>query len=79
MAIPPKRPKHTDKAALVKSLKNIYDGFEVKDLTWDEFRNQMLELYDPKKMFDDLGDMELKKARERMNRIRIDNAIGAKK
>ena len=67
------RPK-TEKE-LVRNLKIIYDSFPVKDLTWDEFRNQMVDLYDPNKMFNDLGDIELKRAREKMNRIRINKAI----
>lgn len=53
----------------------IYDSFEVKDLTWDEFRIQMLDLNDPKKMMSDLSDIELQKARERLNRMRINKAV----
>lgn len=67
------RPK--DKQEYIRNLKVIYESFEVKDLTWDEFRNQMLNLNDPKKMFDDLGDIQLKKAREQMNRMRIQGAV----
>ena len=71
------RPKN--KAEFVRNLKRIYDSFEVKDLTWNQFRQQMLDLHDPKKMFKDLGNIELSKARERLNRIRIDNATGKRK
>lgn len=67
------RPK--DKQELIANLKTIYDSFSVKNLTWDEFRRQMLELYDPNKMFNDLSDIELKRAREKMNRMRINKAI----
>ena len=38
----------TTKEEYIKRLKIIYDGFDDKNLTWDEFRNQMLELEDPK-------------------------------
>ena len=56
----------------------IWEGFEVKDLTKEEFIRQMLELYDPKKMMDDLGDIELKKGREKLNKMRIENALKGK-
>ena len=70
-------PRPKTRAEIVKNLRVIYDSFEVKDLTWDEFRNQMLNLQDPKKMMSDLGDIELQKARERMNRLRIDNRVAS--
>lgn len=38
----------TTKAEYVRRLKRIYDNLDVKDLTWDEFRNQALELEDPR-------------------------------
>ena len=71
------RPKKS-KEETVKNLKIIWDSFgpEGQNLTWPEFMNQMLELQDPKKMFSDLDDMQLAKARERMNRMRIEKAIG---
>ena len=71
------KPKNT--IEYIQRLKIIYDSFEVKDLSWDAFRKQMLELSDPKKMMSDLGDMELKKARERLNRIRVDKAVAGKR
>ncbi len=64
------RPKTQEE--IVRNLRVIYDSFDNKDLTWDEFRNQMLELFDPKKAMTDLGDIQLRKAREKMNRMRID-------
>lgn len=39
------RPKTREE--YIKRLKVIYDGFSVKDLTWEEFRNQALELENP--------------------------------
>ena len=39
------RPK--TKAEYVQNLRRIYDNFDNKDLTWEEFRNEMLELEDP--------------------------------
>lgn len=68
-------PRPKTQAEYIRNLKRIYDSFEVKDLTWDEFRNQMLDLQDPKKMMDDLGDIELRKARERLNRMRVKKAM----
>jgi len=32
----------------VRRLRRLYDNFAVKDLTWEQFRNEMLELQDPK-------------------------------
>lgn len=72
-------PRPKTKEEYIRNLKAIYDSFEIKDLSWDEFRNQMLDLQDPKKMMDDLGDIELIKARERLNRMRINNAMKVKK
>ena len=65
-----------DGTALKKRFATIWENFEVQDLTKEEFIRQMLELYDPKKMMSDLGDIELKKGRERLNKIRIDNVTG---
>ena len=67
------RPKTQEE--FIRNLRVIYDSFEVKDLTWDEFRNQMLDLNNPKKMMSDLDDIELQKARERLNRMRINKAV----
>ena len=41
-------PRPKTKEEFVRNLRRTYDNFEVKDLSWDEFRNQMLELSDPK-------------------------------
>ena len=73
---PPKRNRPKNKAEQIERLKMIYASFEVKDLTQDEFIRQMLDLSDPKKAFEDLGDIQLKKAREQLNRMRIQNAMG---
>ncbi len=70
------RPK--DKAEYIRRLRIIYDSFEIKDLTFDSFRNQMLDITDPSKIMDDLGDVQLKKARQRLNKMRIDRATGGK-
>lgn len=75
MPRPNQRPQ--SKREYVQRLKAIYDSFEVKDLTWPEFRNQMLDLSDSKKMMSDLGDIQLKKARERLNKMRINKALHA--
>lgn len=66
------RPKTEEE--FVQNLKRIYESFEVKDLTLPEFIRQMKDLMDPNKIFDDLGDIELQKARARMTKIRIDRA-----
>ncbi len=55
------RPK--TRAEFVQRLKRIYDSFPDKDLTWDEFRNQMLELWDPKKVAEMRSEERMKDAR----------------
>ena len=66
------RPKTEDE--FVQNLKRIWESFEVKDLTLPEFIRQMKDLHDPTKMFEDLGEIELAKARARMTKMRIDRA-----
>lgn len=67
------RPK--DENEFIKRMKVIYTSFDIKDLSESEFIRQMIELMDPKKIMSDLGDIELKRAREKLNRMRIDKAI----
>lgn len=67
------RPKN--KQEFIENLKTIYASFETKDLTQSEFIKQMLDLNDPKKIMTDLNDIQLKKAREQMNRMRIQKAV----
>lgn len=68
-------PRPKNEAEYVERLKVIYASFETKDLILEEFIRQMLELSDPKKVMEDLGDIELRKARERLNRMRIKKVI----
>ncbi len=68
-------PRPKTKEQIVKNLKAIYASFDKKDLTEAEFIRQMLDLQDPKKMTSDLSDMELKLARERLVRMKIDRAV----
>ena len=68
-------PRPETREQYIQNLKRIYNSFEVKDLTQGEFIRQMLDLNDPKKIMDDLGDMQLQKARERMSKIRINKAL----
>lgn len=67
------RPKN--KQEYIKNLKTIYASFEIKDLTQGEFIRQMSDLHNPNKIVSDLGDVELKCAREKLNRMRINKAI----
>ncbi len=55
------RPK--TKAEYVQRLKKTYDSFPDKDLTWDEFRNQMLELMDTKAVARMRSEERMKDAR----------------
>ncbi len=71
------KPKPKTEEEFVRKLRIAYDGFppEGKNLTWDEFRNQALALVDPQNCMDDLGDLQLIKARQRMNKMRIDRGL----
>ncbi len=55
-------------------IKAIYDSTN-KDMPFAKFRQELKDVMDPDKMVKDLGDIELRKARERMNRMRIDNTM----
>jgi len=59
----------------------IYNKFppEGRDLTREEFRKEMKALVDPIKMQQDLTNIEILKARERTNRIRIDRSLKRRK
>lgn len=65
------RPKELTEPAI----RALYDSFEEKDMPYAQFRKELIDLCDPNKMFDDLSDIELRKARERMNKLRIKNAL----
>ena len=56
------------------AIKKVWDGFgpEGQNMSFSEFRREMKALSDPAKIQRDLADIELLKARERSNRIRID-------
>jgi len=58
-----------------KQLRQIYNKFDVKDMSFTDFAKEMQDLSDPIKMQQDLAAIELIKARERTNRARIDRAI----
>jgi len=67
------RPKQlTDEA--IRAIWNSF-GPEGQDMPFAEFRKQLIDLCNPKKMMDDLSDMQLRKARERLNRMRIKKVL----
>lgn len=68
-------PKPKTKQETIKNLKAIYQTLEKKNLPEHEFVKQMLDVMDPKKMISDLEGIELQKARERLNRLKIQNAV----
>ncbi len=55
-------------------IKAIYDGTN-KDMPFAEFRREIRDVMDPDKMVKDLEDIELCRARERINRMRIDKKL----
>lgn len=59
----------------------IYNNFppDKRDLSRVEFRKEIKALFDPVKMQRDLANIELMRARERTNRIRIDRSLRKKK
>lgn len=59
----------------------IYDNFPVekRDMSRAEFRKAIKDLSDPGKMQEDLANIQLLKATERTNRIRIDRNLKRRK
>ncbi len=66
------RPK--TKVEQIERYKMIFSHLD-DSLSEEEFVKQMVDIMDPKKCMDDLGDMQLQRARERANRIRIDRGM----
>jgi len=66
-----------DKEEQIRRFKAIYSKMwpNGTDMTEQEFVKSMVDLCDPKKMMDDLGDVQLRKARQRSNKIRINKAM----
>ena len=58
----------------IAKIRKVYDGFAVKNISFQEFARRIQGLSDPGRMRRDLDEIELRKARERTNRIRIDRA-----
>lgn len=59
------------------TIRRIWDKFtpEGKNIPYAHFRREMKALTDPVAIRKDLSDIQLQKARHRMNQIRIDKAI----
>ena len=57
-------------------IKRVWDGFgeSGQNMTFDEFRKEVKKLTSAANIQQDLADIELLKARERSNKIRIDRA-----
>lgn len=56
-------------------IKKMYDGFSKKGCTFTEFARRIKGMSDPARMKRDLGEIELRRARERSNRMRINKAM----
>ena len=56
-------------------IKALYDSFPKKDMPFAKFRQELIDVQDPDKMMDDLGVIEVQRARERLNRMRIDKRL----
>ena len=59
----------------IRKLKRVYDGLDVKDMPWEKFRDEMMNMRDPDKIEKDLADITARKARERVSRERILRAL----
>lgn len=59
----------------------IYDSFPIenRNMSRAEFKKAIKDLSDPIKMQQDLANIELLKARERTNKIRIDRSLKRRK
>lgn len=58
-----------------EAIRAIWDGFTEKDMSYEQFAQELSALSDPQKMMSDLQDIELKKARQRSHQARIDKAL----
>jgi hypothetical protein len=58
------------------AIRKIYNKFEVKDMTFEQFAKDFMDLTDPKKMQNDLAVIGMKISAERGNRSRINKALG---
>lgn len=63
-----------------KEIKRVWDGFgpDGQNMSLAAFRKEMKDLTDPVKIQQDLAEIELVKARQRSNKIRIDKALDNK-
>ena len=59
----------------ITQIKKIWDKFDRKGCTFKEFADRINGLSDPDRMRRDLDDIELRKAREVSNRIRVNRAM----
>jgi hypothetical protein len=67
------RPKQLTEQA-IKQIWNSF-GAEGQDMSFAQFRKQLLDLCDPQKAMQDLDDMVLRQTRERLNRMRIKKVL----
>jgi len=60
-----------------EEINRIYDKFppEGKNMSREEFHREMQALTDPNKIRQDIMDIQLRKARERSNRINIERGM----
>lgn len=58
-----------------QEIRALYNKFEKKDMPFEEFKNRFRAAISPSKMQEDLMNIQMQKAVERTNRIRIDRAI----
>lgn len=56
-------------------IRTLYNSFEKKDMPFAKFRQELKNVMDPNKMVKDLSDIELRKAREQMNRMKINKMV----
>lgn len=61
-----------------QTIRQIYNGFAVKDMPFADFAKEMRDLVDPVKMRQSLAEIELMKVRQRTNKARIDRALKGK-
>jgi primosomal protein N'' len=58
------------------TLRKIYNGFEIKDMTFEQFCKEFMNLTDQTKIHQDLASIAVQRARGRSARIKIDKAMG---
>lgn len=61
----------------IRKIRELYDSFEYKDMSWEDFLSEFTGLTSSAKMQGDLAGIMQQKQTGRSNQVRIDEAISS--